>query len=212
MRAVVFDLWETLVPYPARETDELYAAMAAHLGVDEERFVGVWKAARRDRETGPLLKATRVLCESLDLEDADVEGVLALRREYTRRALVPRPGALDVLRRLRARGLLIGLITVCTDDVEEAWPHTTMAPLFDATVFSCEVRVSKPDARIYAIAAERLGVAAAECIFVGDGTNDELRGAERAGMRAVQLRLPEHGERDWDGAYVASLEQVLGLV
>jgi hypothetical protein len=31
-------------------------------------------------------------------------------------------------------------------------------------------------------------------------------------MRAVQLRLPEHGPRDWDGARVESLEQVLELV
>jgi putative hydrolase of the HAD superfamily len=46
------------------------------------------------------------------------------------------------------------------------------------------------DPRIYEIACERLGVEAGDCLFVGDGANDELPGAERVGMAAVQLRAP----------------------
>jgi putative hydrolase of the HAD superfamily len=75
------------------------------------------------------------------------------------------------------------------------------------------VGVSKPDARIYEIACEELAVEAADCLFVGDGANDELPGAERVGMAALQLRAPgepltEEGER-WDGDYVERLSDVL---
>ena len=75
--------------------------------------------------------------------------------------------------------------------------------------------VSKPDHRIYEIACERLGVEASECLFVGDGANDELPGAERAGMTAVQLSAPGEpltpdGEA-WTGASVERLSEVLSL-
>jgi putative hydrolase of the HAD superfamily len=213
VKAVVFDLWETLVPmFPADEGEKAYAAMAARLGAEEPAFVALWRARREFRETRPLADAMRSLCEELSLDAAGVEGAIAVRREFTRAALVARPGALDVLRELRARGKRLGLITVCTEDVEELWPETPMAELVDAAVFSCSAGMNKPDPRIYALASERLGVDPSDCLYVGDGRNDELRGAERAGMRAVQLRLPEHGPRAWDGAYVESLEQVRELV
>jgi putative hydrolase of the HAD superfamily len=82
-------------------------------------------------------------------------------------------------------------------------------------VFSCQVGVTKPDPRIYELCCRRLGVEAADCLFVGDGANHELPGAEGVGMTAVQLRVP--GEeltdpgKEWDGATVASLEEVLEL-
>jgi putative hydrolase of the HAD superfamily len=212
VKAVIFDLWETLVPmFPADEGEKAYAAMAARLGADGPAFVELWRERREFRETRPLAEAMRALCEELSLGTDGVEGAIAVRREFTRAALVARPGALEVLRELRRRGLRLGLITVCTEDVEELWPETPMAELIDAPVFSCSAGMNKPDARIYALACDRLGVDPVDCLYVGDGRSDELRGAERAGMRAVQLRLPEHGPRDWEGAHVDSLERVLEL-
>ena len=48
----------------------------------------------------------------------------------------------------------------------------------------------KPDARIYEAALSGLGLEASECLFVGDGQNDELAGAERVGMTPVLLESP----------------------
>ena len=76
--------------------------------------------------------------------------------------------------------------------------------------------MSKPDPRIYEICCEWLGIEPAECLFVGDGANDELPGAERVGMTAVQLRVPgeeltESGQR-WQGRAIERLDEVLELV
>ena len=67
--------------------------------------------------------------------------------------------------------------------------------------------------RIYEIACEQLGVEAEDCLFVGDGANDAVPGAQRVGMTALQLRAPgepltEDGER-WTGRYVETLSDVL---
>jgi putative hydrolase of the HAD superfamily len=107
------------------------------------------------------------------------------------------------------------LISVCTEEVPHVWDETPLAGTLDELVFSCDVGISKPDPRIYEIACERLGVEPAECLFVGDGANDELPGAERVGMGAVQLRAPgeeltEPGKA-WTGQSVETLSEVLAL-
>jgi putative hydrolase of the HAD superfamily len=210
VRAVVFDLWDTLVPYPADAASTLHRDLAVRLGADEQRFVELWRATRGRREVGSLADCFRHISAILGLADANVDDAVALRREQARRLLVPRPGAVDTLNELRRRGRSIGLVTACTEDVVEFWPGTALAPLVDATVFSCVECINKPDPRIFELAAERLGVAPADCLYVGDGANDELNGAQRVGMRSVQLRLP--GKDAWPGLSVAFLEHVLDLV
>jgi len=113
------------------------------------------------------------------------------------------------------RGQKLGLITVCSQEVADVWDETPFAGLFDSTVFSSSVGLSKPDAEIYERASEELGVEPSDCLFVGDGANDELPGAERVGTTAVQLRAPGEaltpdGEA-WPGASIERLSEVLEL-
>ena len=79
---------------------------------------------------------------------------------------------------------------MCSSDVEEAWDETELASHLDEVVLSCTVGLTKPDPRIYELACERLEVSPGDCLFVGDGANDELAGAERVGMRAVCVLPP----------------------
>ena len=43
----------------------------------------------------------------------------------------------------------------------------------------------KPDREIYELVLEHLNVKANECMFVGDGGSNELKGAKTVGMRTV---------------------------
>ena len=45
---------------------------------------------------------------------------------------------------------------------------------------------AKPEREIYLEATGRLGVEPAQSLFIGDGGDDELLGAERAGLRSAQ--------------------------
>ena len=213
-RAVIFDLWATLVPWDQDGANRFYDAMAQASGVEEERFREAWLSGRKSREVGPIGDHLRGLFAELGAKP-DLDEILAMRRDWTKRSLQPRPDALDTLAELRRRGHLLGLISVCSQDVPNVWDETPFAEALDEVVFSCDVGVSKPDPRIYEIACERLGVEATECLFVGDGANDELPGAERAGMTALQLRAPgepltPEGEA-WTGPSVEHLSEVLEL-
>jgi putative hydrolase of the HAD superfamily len=210
-RAVIFDLWQTLVPWPVDSANAMYSRLVETWGADPETFHELWHRRRRERETGPHL---REIAAELGL-GGDLETVMTIRRDWTLESLVPRPDAVPTLEELRRRGHKLGMISACFEDVPEVWDRTPFAALFDSTVFSCSVGFSKPDPQIYALAAEALEVQPADCLFVGDGANDELPGAERAGMTALQLRAPgerltAEGER-WSGRYVALLSDVLEL-
>jgi putative hydrolase of the HAD superfamily len=215
-RAVIFDLWQTLVPWDQEESTRFNTEVAKTIGVEPERYLEAWLTAQHlpNRNTGPAADHFRALFGELGVA-ASVDDVLAMRRDRARRVLVPRPDALPTLDELRRRGHLLGMISVCTQDVPEVWDDTPLGGKFDATVFSCDVGVSKPDPRIYEIACERLRVEPGECLFVGDGANDELPGAERAGMAAIQLRAPGEaltpdGEA-WTGRSVEHLSDLLEL-
>ena len=213
-RAVVFDLFETLVDYDEQSSLDFSAAAADLLGRDRGEFHTVWRAGRSVRDSEPL----RDYLASIGIVDGEADRLVELRRALSRRLLAaPRPGALETIAELRGRGLGVGLITVCSEDVVDVWEETPFAGVFDAVVFSCTCGYRKPDARIYRIALEQLGVDPSEALFVGDGANDELAGAQRIGMRAVlvhrQGEEPAWPEvRDWPGPRITSIPDTLALV
>ena len=59
--------------------------------------------------------------------------------------------------------------------------------LFDDIVCSAEVGMAKPEPGIYTMAAQRLGVAPAECVFVDD-LDKNVEAARGVGMQAVLFR------------------------
>ena len=66
-----------------------------------------------------------------------------------------------------------------------------IADLFDDVVVSADVGMTKPDERIYALSARRLGLAAGECVFIDD-LPANVEGARAAGMHGVHFLVNEH--------------------
>jgi len=206
---VIFDLWDTLALWPSEAFEETKLAMSQHI----DDFERVWSTTYIDRQTGSIEAYFR----GLGLDDEAVAECLRLRTTFTRDALVPRAGAIETLDELERRGVKRGVISVCSSDVEERWDETDLAGHVDDVVLSCTVGLSKPDPRIYLLACERLDVSPQECLFVGDGANDELAGAARVGMRAVCILPPGRDVPLWPEARgweptIASLGDVLELV
>ena len=209
VRAVVFDLWETLIDWDQDLARVMQRRMAELVGGD---FHDRWNAYR-DRYNQPI----RTALASAAVPPELMADVCAVRADYVRESLVPREGAIETLRTLRERGYLVGLITVCTEEVETQWASSEFAGLFDAEVFSSSVGMSKPDPRIYEHCCELLGVEPNEAVFVGDGANDELAGARRVGMEAILIHRAGEDPLwpevlDWDGPRVTSIPGVLDVL
>ncbi|MDO8970487.1 MAG: HAD family phosphatase [Saprospiraceae bacterium] len=59
--------------------------------------------------------------------------------------------------------------------------------MFDVTIFSAEVGLVKPDARIYRLTLEKLGVEPEEAVFVDDFI-ENIQGAQAVGMKAIHFK------------------------
>jgi epoxide hydrolase-like predicted phosphatase len=82
----------------------------------------------------------------------------------------------------RERGLRTGLLS---NSWGNDYPLEQLRPLFDDLVISGDVGLRKPDPAIYVLAAERLGVDPAGCLFVDD-LKANVTAAEAVGMTGIR--------------------------
>ena len=225
-KAIIFDFFGTLVPnFSLSEHKAVLGKMADMMKAPREAFVQLWFDTVKLRMTGEFTSVhanVEAICTTLSVPfDAEsCEQAVQERYTYERVNMVPRATAIATLHAIRERGLKIGLISDCSIELPDLWRETPFAPLFDVTTFSAVAKIKKPDRRIYEMTAEQLGVACADCLFVGDGGSNELAGAKAVGMNPVWLCVEaEQGEdahrigyRDWDGERIADLSEVLGLI
>jgi putative hydrolase of the HAD superfamily len=106
------------------------------------------------------------------------------------------PDAAPVLRSLRAAGCAVVVVSNWDVSLGERLVETGLAPLLDAVVTSAAVGVLKPHPAPFERALELAGVAAADAWHVGDSADEDVRGAQAAGIRAVLI--------DRDGTNVVS--------
>jgi putative hydrolase of the HAD superfamily len=213
-RAVIFDLWGTLVPFDFERWQSVSRSIAEVLGVTPDEFEREWRHAYQQRLVSDLRANFESVCRRLGVNRVGaVEGGLKLRVEGHRAMFEPREDAVATLRELRARGYSTGLITNCSSEIPELLGESSLAGLFDVEVFSCSAGLRKPDRAIYELAATRLGVDPQLCLYIGDGDDHELDGARDFGMSPVLLRpgdtRPPEG---WQGPEIARLAQVLTLI
>jgi FMN phosphatase YigB (HAD superfamily) len=87
------------------------------------------------------------------------------------------------LQRLAAHGPLLSLSNGNAD-----LQATGLAPWFVGAVSARAVGVAKPDARIFGVACERLGMAPQQVMHIGDDWQADIVGARRAGLHSAWVR------------------------
>jgi len=214
--AVVFDFFGTLTPV---SPDRVWAGnarrLAAALGVPGDELAAALDESFPERITGILgdvRQTLQVLASRLGARPSDDQLAHAsrVRREIQESMFALRPEAVPVIRRIRAAGLKIGLLSDCTSELPDAWSTLPLADLVDAPVFSCVEGMRKPDPRLFWTVAANLRSEPAECLYVGDGGGRELTGASEVGMRAVLLAghdwlAHRSTEVGWTGPRISSL-------
>lgn len=82
----------------------------------------------------------------------------------------------------------IGLISnIATNWIRDKFLNAQEQSLFDAMVFSYEAGTTKPDAEIYKLACDKLGIHPDEAVFTDD-VKSYCEAAEALGMRSVHYR------------------------
>jgi putative hydrolase of the HAD superfamily len=123
------------------------------------------------------------------------------------------PDAAPALRRLRAAGLRLVVVSNWDASLHERLAETGLAGLVDGALASAEVGSAKPDGAIFARALALAGVDAAAAWHVGDSPTADVEGARAAGLRAVLVARDEPAPTMPAGVdVVTSLAEVPPLV
>jgi len=223
-RAVLFDLFDTLVRIDSGEYLAGKREAAQVLGVPPERFIGAWIAASDQAQTGVLPDiASRIryavrACGA-EPDEAMVSRVVLMEEQHLTSGSSLYPDVLPTLGALRAhQEVTTGLVSNASSTAALLVERLGLIGYFKEAVFSFRVGILKPQPGIYLKACEALGVQPAECLFVGDGNGFELDGAGALGMETVRVVRPvtpgpfRKGESLRFDASVDDLTRVLTLV
>jgi putative hydrolase of the HAD superfamily len=194
IQAVLFDLDGTLYDRDEvvlRVAHEQFETFKDRLsGIDRDRLIA------RTLELDDHGYARRVDVYRALLADQPVDAALASDLEkhfwdcYCRHCVRPED-TVKTLEALRAAGKKLGVITNGPIEWQSRKLRTLgLTDYFDDVIISDAVGIAKPDPRIFSLALERLGVSAAESMYVGDHPQIDIAGARAAGLRAAWKRVP----------------------
>ncbi len=98
------------------------------------------------------------------------------------------PHSLPLLKELKSRGYLTGVITNGPSYLQNHKLETSgLKPYLDIAVVSGDVGVHKPDPALFVYTAEKYGLKPGECVYVGDHPVNDIQGALAAGMKAIRM-------------------------
>lgn len=239
VKAVLFDLWETLVhdlPDLSRARQLWRAAnvrsvfrtagididldtLDAALGTVLSRTLSAMQDEGRDVD-GPgrvTLFAGELAALGGPTPGAALYEALEMAMCTMTHGLYPHraPAAVETLIALKAQGLRTALVSnagiTTAPTLREMLDHYGLAPHLDAVAFSDEMQLAKPASGMFTAALEAIGCDPAEAVFVGDSPHNDVAGARSVGMLAVQI-----GHRQVDGiepdAKITSLDELPGVL
>ncbi|HEY49023.1 MAG TPA: HAD-IA family hydrolase [Dehalococcoidia bacterium] len=227
IKAVFFDFYSTLTSFdPPRE--ELQASACREFGISVDPLAlprGYWIAddfMSRENARFPIQKRPKkdeqefwADYEAVLLKEAGVEisRELALRI-FTRvrqldRSLVLFDDVLPTLEMVKARGIVLGLVSNLSRRLDSYCDELGLTLYIDFTLTSSEVDAEKPHTPIFLTALERAGVSATEAIHVGDQYYADVIGARAAGIKPLLLDRDGFWEGVNDCPRIRSLREIM---
>jgi HAD superfamily hydrolase (TIGR01509 family) len=191
-KAILFDLYDTLVWLDVEQSNLGRREMVDRVGVSLERFTSVWRTSVNERMMGRGNGLASHLADAMSALGVDptselIADLVAIEERRLEQSVHLYSGTTAILRQLAGNGYRLGLLSNVSDGA--AFPITQLGlpSLFDEMILSHEVGLLKPDPAIFELACRRLGVTPPETIFVADGGFGELDAAHRLGIFSIML-------------------------
>jgi putative hydrolase of the HAD superfamily len=191
-RGVIVD-WGGVMTNPIRD---MVRAWLDDEDVDHEHYAAVmrpWMAGAYDHngDVNPIHALERGECTTEEFERllaariARRDGVQLLAEGLLTRMFagsVPADSMFEAVRAIRSSGLRTGLLSNSWGMAD--YPRHLFPDMFDVVVISGEVRMRKPEERIFRHATGLLGLDPAECLFVDD-IQVNVAAAQAVGITAI---------------------------
>ncbi len=201
MRAVTFDVWNTLlrlnsiyVEIASKASKELGLGFNKALELIRGAYVKA-KTARREGRLpsgeGVIDASLKIMADELGCGREELSGIIEDAFNSIDSGNLVIEGALSVVRMVKSMGLRVGVLGNVlfwsSDLTVKALRRSGFNGLIDAYVFADRVGYSKPDVRIFRHALRELRVRPQEAMHVGDGVVEDLGGALSSCMAAALI-------------------------
>jgi putative hydrolase of the HAD superfamily len=183
--AVILDYGQVLCQAPRYEAIE---RMARTLNVSSEDYPEIYARSRGPYDRGDLTPTAywSRLAETTGARIND-ETIESLRRWDVEMWSTVNFEMVEWAGQLRAAGLRTAILSNMEwDMVEHMRKNFTWLNRFQHQVFSCEVRLIKPDPAIYKLCLAHLGLPSSEVLFIDD-RKANIVAARGLGVRAIQF-------------------------
>ncbi len=209
IKAIIFDLDNTLVDFMRMKKEAVKAAVAAMVDAGlslsyKESFDGVMKIYESEG-----IEYQEVFDHFLReyygrIDYKILAAAVVGYRKARDAALVLYPHVTSTLTTLVKRGIKLALLTDAPP--KQAWLrlcYLNLHHLFDTVITSEEVGEPKPSPKGFRMVLEALAVSPQETLMVGDWPDRDIKGAKSVGIRTV---LAKYGERIFQGESGADWE------
>ena len=230
IKAVFFDLYQTLVRYdPPRE--DLIAGALGEFGIevgpealqqplvtaDEFIYGEIARRSLSSRSTEEKMalyaRHQGILLEAAGIPaDEKLAMKLLAKMQQAKLELVLFDDVAPTLTELKDRGLTLGLISNVEQDMTATLEKLGLTSWLDIIVTSLDTGSGKPNPVIFLEALQRAGAQPPEALYVGDQYQVDVIGANRAGMKGILLDRTDHYHEITDCPRIRSLADVAAFL
>jgi len=206
IKGILFDIGDTLIAATALHKRALQAAAESCAWLkDADAFVRAYSQAdgliesKNIPDLNHLYSDRRIVLlafENLDWKFSEdkADQFIGIYRKELRRRIKPKPSLDHVLKRLKRKGIRLGIASNgTTREQHEQLERLHIRQYFDPIIVSQAVGVRKPDPAILLIAEQQWKIPPREILVLGDRPDWECLAAARAGMkRGLTLQFVDH--------------------
>ncbi len=189
VKAVFFDLWNTLAFTDSKK--DLFVEMQIRLGLNElthsqflrecENAIMLEEFETLDLLYSKLLNYFSVPTGEILLGDLDFlwNNTLKSNKLF--------PETKKVLKKTR-KHFKTALISNCENfGIKTLSNGFKFNDFFDEIVLSCDIKLLKPNPKIFFLPLKRLGIKPSDAVMIGDSVRTDINGAKKAGLKTILI-------------------------
>ena len=203
IKAVFFD-WMNTLTHAEPDRHEQFCQIAQELGIElspQKVIRGLYAAGtqlpagapyrwRESEDPEVFIRYLEIILAEAGVKlprDTVLEILKRINQTARKETYVLYDDVLPTLKKLKKRGLIVGLITSLTKDMNLICSNLGLSPYLDFVVTSKEAGANKPEPPIFLLALDRAGVGASEAVYIGDQYETDVVGARGVGINPVLI-------------------------
>lgn len=185
IRNIVFDMGQVLIRWRPEEILEHFDLTGEEKTMLLQELF--WSPEWTQQDRGILTEGEMIERVSARLPESLHAAVEEVIKAWHVWHLTPMPGMAELVRRLKAQGYGIYLLSNASTALRGYFPRIPGSECFDGLMVSAEEKLLKPQHEIYERLYERFGLVPEQCVFIDDSPAN-IEGAMLTGMQGIVFR------------------------